>query len=561
MTDNYIYSIAADFHNATQVNIKDLQNEIDSDSGVGVIVSYINLYGDTVDIYFPNALTGPQKTSLDALVNVYTYTVSVKPSVTASHQVVVSNDPNNLGDYTSIAAAFNAGESAVFVRNGTYIETSDIVIPNGGQLTGELPGQTIIVLAGPYSISIDGSGGVQESVGTISITNNTSIVTGVGTMFTNLSVGNFILLGTNYYDILTIDSDTQVTLKDTYIGINVVNSNYTAQPMYTGCVISSLIIAGSYTNGIYVRAMRHGNIDAVAVTNCTQSVVLDNCSDLSIHQLICTFSGGIGLEMINCTSMSLNTVNVFNSLSHGMEVSGLNLVFASCACENNNSCGIHILSNATFVNMNNCVIKNNNNLGIMAELNALYISITDTEISTNNGYGINLLGHHNNVSSCFIIGNKGIGASVGLENVLIGNSILDNLGDGIRMPSGSDYCIVTDNSMEDNTGIGINALAIKSGISNNIIQGSGGDGIYVNGVKHRVSGNNIMGSGGIGIHMDTGANSCVITGNIVETSAGNGLEIVTGVTNCIVTSNNLEDNTGTNYVDNGTGTVSNSNIV
>jgi hypothetical protein len=63
------------------------------------------------------------------------------------------------------------------------------------------------------------------------------------------------------------------------------------------------------------------------------------------------------------------------------------------------------------------------------------------------------------------------------------------------------------------------------------------------------------------LYIDSGSSGSVITGNIIETSDGNGLEIITGINKCIISSNNLEDNTGTNYIDGGTGTVSANNII
>ena len=45
------------------------------------------------------------------------------------------------------------------------------------------------------------------------------------------------------------------------------------------------------------------------------------------------------------------------------------------------------------------------------------------------------------------------------------------------------------------------------------------------------------------------------------TNTGNGLELTATAENNIVTSNNLKGNTGTNYVDNGTGTIIDNNLI
>jgi hypothetical protein len=559
MTTSYTYNITTDFTNATQINLTQLQKEIDV--SISIKSSYINQYNDNIIIFFQSSLDGTQKTSLDVLVSTYTYIEHKHESLSIANQVVVSNDPNNPGDYTSISAAFNSGESSVLVRNGIYVESSDINIPNGGQLKGELPGKTYIILYGPYSVKIDGSGGILEVTGTLSISNNTKVVTGVGTTFTNLLSGYYILLGTNFYQIDTVDSDIQVTLKDIYVGITITGINVKAQPMYTGCAIENIIISSSTTVGIYCRAMRHGCIKSVAITNCAQTCTINNCSDLSITQIICTLSGGVGMKIIDCVSISSSIVNIFNSIGNGIEISGLNLIFESCAFENNNGVGFHILDNSQFVNLTDCVIKNNNNTGLLGEVNTSFISVSNSEFSNNNGKGISLIGYNNSISNNFVTLNKSNAITVGLDNNIHGNSIKNNIGDGIVAPVGSDYTLIVNNDLNNNTGIGINLLCFKSITSNNVIQNSGGDGIYLNSINNIINNNIISGSGGNGLYIDSGSSGSVITGNIIETSDGNGLEIITGINKCIISSNNLEDNTGTNYIDGGTGTVSANNII
>lgn len=560
MATSYVYTLSGDFTNASQIESSLLQQIITTDVTVNVDPDYINVDGDNVTVGFPSSLTAGQKTGLDNIISAYIYVAIPNATTSPAYQTLVSNDAHYPGDYTSIAAAFTDGAISVFVKNGVYVETSNIIIPNGGQLNGELPGKTIVVLAGAVSIKIDGSGGVKENTGTISVTHNTTTVTGVGTTFTNLSAGNFILLGTNYYDILTIDSDTQITLLDTYQGRTISSATYTAQAMDTGSVISNLIVTGSTSVGVYIRALRHGNLRSVAITKCTKCVEIVDSGDLSINEVIPTFSGGIGFYATNCVSLSLHTVNVFNCVSHGFDLDGKNLVAESCASENNKGNGISLGSNAIFTNINDCVIKHNNGIGIKMETSAMCNTVSNTEISNNNGIGLDIQSANNNVTACFIINNNGIGVICGIENIIEGNTIIDNSGDGIKLPSGSDSCTICDNSLKNNTGIGVNILSEKSGVNDNHIKTSGGDGIFASGIKNKISGNTVIGGSGKGIHISSGGDNCIITGNIVDTNIGNGFLSATGVINSIVTSNNFGGNTGTNYVNSGTGTVAANNI-
>jgi parallel beta-helix repeat protein len=92
-----------------------------------------------------------------------------------------------------------------------------------------------------------------------------------------------------------------------------------------------------------------------------------------------------------------------------------------------------------------------------------------------------------------------------------------------------------------------------------LIDASGANGIYLSGNKMKVVNNTVIGSQQNGIYI-AGATGCVITGNIVDCNRINGLVLGTGCYKNIVTSNNLIGNTGTNYIDNGTGTVASLNI-
>jgi hypothetical protein len=73
METSYIYSIENDFKNATQVDLSHLQNQINSNSTISVNVNYINRSNNTVTIFFPLALSEPQKNVLDDLIASYTY--------------------------------------------------------------------------------------------------------------------------------------------------------------------------------------------------------------------------------------------------------------------------------------------------------------------------------------------------------------------------------------------------------------------------------------------------------------------------------------------------------
>ena len=564
---SYIYNIQTDFEKANKVDISVLQRTINDNKVISLDPLYINgniqnsgTTGATgpVDIVFPGILaTGPSgpKETLDGIIKNYVYVDIPKQSQLIAYDAFVSNNINYPGDYSSVSEAFNDGKQSVYVKSGTYIETFDIIIPNGGQLFGETPGSVIIALVAGNSIKIDGSGGVKETIGTISITSNTSTVIGVGTTFTNLSVGNFILLGTNYYEILTINSDTNLTLKSNYVGKTVINDLYQAQAMDTGSRIQNMIITASSSTALYVRGLRHGNIKSIAITQCNNGFEIIDSGDLSIQEIVPTFVNN-GIIITDSISLSFNTINVFNSVSSGITIRGnsTNIVLQSCACENNNGTGLIIEDTCKNINIIDNVIKNNNSSGIVIGGLSEYNTIANTEISNNNGNGINIGSSETIISNCIVTYNENTGIVLGSENVCDG-CIISHNNKGIDILS--DKCIISNNNIHGNGPTGMNIVSNKNTINGNIIENGC---VFINGSYNNYNTNNLSSSVGDGVILTSNSKFNIINGNTIIHNELSGITIESNSEKNIVTSNMLYGNTGSNYIDNGTGTVSSSNI-
>lgn len=463
----------------------------------------------------------------------------------SEHQVVVS--PINSfypSDYTSIAAAFAAGAVSVFAKAGVYIETADIVIPDRGQLIGEAPGKTIIVLAAGNSIVSDGSGGVVEMGGTVSIANNSTAIVGTGTTFTNLSPGNFISLGTNFYTIASITDDTHLTLADVYVGAAITDSAYCAQPMNTAVRIAQLSVTGSSTYGIRLRGVRHGSMYAVGVANCNPCVEYDHCSDMAVLAVIPQYSAGVGMYIKDSISMSMNIVNAFNNTSHGIEISGksVNVVLNSGACENNNGCGVNILSPSSLVNMTDCIAKNNNSHGIQIATGVTCCTINNTEIVSNNGMGLNSAAINSVVSASTIGQNTSHGMSIGLNTIADGNKILYNGGHGVNVTG--DYVKVSDSIIGNNTSNGVNVSANYVVINGNTITNNL-NGVYANNSTNCVvTGNTFKDDVDTGLELDGTSVDAVITGNTID-ACDYCVMLSSGSDRAIINSNHIGDATTT----------------
>ena len=497
MSTTYHYLVSVDFQNATQVNSEYLQRIIDSNITITVPVNYISIDAmEDVYIAFPSALSAPEKTELDSVVNAYVYVPTPPEGKSSTYQVVVSNDVNYPGDFTTIAAAFAAGNSSVFVKHGVYYESSDIILPDGGQLWGEIPGKTIIIFTGAFSVKIDGSEGLIENTGTVTYTNNSNIITGVGTTFTNMSASLatkfvYILLGSNYYQVFSIESDTQLTLSKIYRGITSGGNMYHLQPMLSGCQIGNLSIAGSTSSGIYIRGVRYSGLQNISISQCAIGLNILETGNLTFGRFI-VYASGVGVNMTNTTGLSLDTVHVANCVSHGLTISGSftkDILFTSCASENNNGNGINCTDSADTIKIICSVFSYNNLVAIQSDSTCSNISINNSNL-LKNGQGLLLNGSDSIISNSQIVGNSGNGVFISDTSSVRGCTVKDNLGNGITV-NGSENR-VDSNCIKNNSINGVEILALSNNniiaLNNIITNGTN----LVDGGTNTVNANNIL---------------------------------------------------------------------
>lgn len=424
-------------------------------------------------------------------------------NVSASSLVQIIVDKSGNGNYTSIAEAFADGNTNIFVKNGMYIETSDIIIPNLGKLIGETPAGVMVVFMGGASMKIDGSGGINETAGTISVTNGSSTVTGTGTTFTNLSAGNFILIGNNFYQIDSIANDTSLELLVNYNGITRSNDAYIAQAMSVGCVIQNLAITGSSNVAFLCRAGRYCHVHDVIMTKNAQNLHILDCGDCSFG-MFATINAlsGTGVTIENSTDCHFDYCNVCNNASHGIAILNNcnNISFDACSTSCNQGCGYFIDTNSNHCSITDGNCKQNSAHGIHLN-NTVFGNMVNSLSITRNNIGVLMEGDGNTISCCDICDNlKGIECS----------------GNGSGSVKG---CVIG-----NNTGAGIDILGNNSIFEGNRIENNGGTGLYVTG------------------------NDNIVSTNRISANTGNGLEIDATSSDTIVTSNNTKGNTGINLV-------------
>jgi hypothetical protein len=93
---------------------------------------------------------------------------------------------------------------------------------------------------GPWQGVMKASGFIiptSYNTGTVTVTQDSPIVTGLTTVWTSSMVGRQFLVGpiAPFYDILTVDTPTQITLATNYIGVNASTQPYAIQLRYVTC--------------------------------------------------------------------------------------------------------------------------------------------------------------------------------------------------------------------------------------------------------------------------------------------------------------------------------------
>lgn len=313
----------------------------------------------------------------------------------------------------AIDTMFKSGGGTVYILPGTYVLQKDINVPSGVFLEGVNRDNTIIDCN--LSFKINMSGEVTYLTGTISITNGTTTVTGVGTTWTSDLIGNEIFLDGYYYPILSITSTTELEISYSYDGTTLSGENY---------LIASLV--------------RNPKLRNLTVHNATDTAIQIHYVFEPIIDDLQVYGSGIGIDFAYCAYpryLSANYENGVNtSMSHtaGFKIdwssfdysfTGAGLVLDSCQDATIFDSGIvHNITNG--IEFTNC--KN--------------IKIFATSLSNNGTNGVE-----------FITGNSDI--------QFIGVSVKENLNDGIRLTDSTDRISISTSSIVDNTSYGINIIS------------------------------------------------------------------------------------------------------
>lgn len=312
----------------------------------------------------------------------------------------------------------------VILKPGVHVRTSDITLYSNISLIGDNTGNTTIYFAGTAS-SIKAQGTNVYTTGTISATPGSATVTGVGTSWSsNLTTSYSLFCGYAWFDIASVDSNTQVTLTRPFTGLSQSGITYRAAIIKKHIAIENLTVTASSTHGIaisdtYFPVINH----VISAANGGDGIRSSYCSPGGVSLLICLYNGGNGISLIGSAYHSLRDFLTSANVGNGLDISSNsygNVISAFYADNNNIGVRLDGLDNSPIL-MGNC--KANINEGILV----------------------------NNCSFC------------SFDFWAIGNG-----GDGAKISGTSSYNAINGRILKNNIGYGIN-VADKTCIENNIL--------------------------------------------------------------------------------------------
>lgn len=214
----------------------------------------------------------------------------------------------------AIDAAEANGGGTVYIRNGTYFETANILLKSKVNLIGEKESAAIINFAGnPASLLFEDSS--VYSTGTITNIANGVQVTGSGTSWlANLTTDHQLFIANRWYKIAAVTGDTSLILQEGYIGNATLPTTYRAAKVLTDVDFAELTIMASSSDGLSIRGGRNITLENVTFISNTVGIDWDYVTENKFDSVIVAASSSDGVQMNN---VGFGNAQGFVSTSNG----------------------------------------------------------------------------------------------------------------------------------------------------------------------------------------------------------------------------------------------------
>lgn len=324
--------------------------------------------------------------------------------------VVISEDSAySIQDAIDYLDAHGGGK--VFIKNGTYVQSADIVVPSNVTLEGETANAVVIDFNSTANqVLVEGT--LVYSTGTVAIDNGTTTVTGSGTTFDVSMEGSYIFISGVYYLIVTVNSTTSLEIEVDFEPTSVTGAATLIADTKTNVTLQNFTVISSTdaAGGVSFRYVVDSSIDTVSVFDSTIGVNYRDCWSVTAKGFF--VSGcGIGFNISN-----LGTVTLYDF--------------------------------ETYANTANFVIDKLVNASVA---NFTLSSSTGNNMTITNSSNWDLYDF-----SSFLAGAKGVEISTSSQINIFGANISNSVSDGLKFTTGVDNCAVHNVTLVRSGGYGIN---------------------------------------------------------------------------------------------------------
>ena len=238
--------------------------------------------------------------------------------------------------------------------------------------------------------------------------------------------------------------------------------------------VRSLTAADNADAGIFLFGSADSQVETSVVVRSPVGIVIEDCSRIAIERNS-TFRDSEGIVLLSSLDSRMAANLSFDNINGiGLNDSDRNVIEANVLFRNEN--GIYAVSGSDYNALKDNVATSNTAAGI--EIDNGHNLITRNVLRDNSFVGIAVVGGDDNRIDQNSISANGDGSEGGIHlismdedtsdrNLLLNNSLIGNVGDGILVDRGQSQTVIEDNVADKNTDDGIDTDSRSTTLSGN----------------------------------------------------------------------------------------------
>lgn len=303
------------------------------------------------------------------------------------------------------------GGGIVYLTKGFFEFFEDIVVPSNMQILGLGPSDSILAFSGNFGL-ITQSSGLYTTGTIVSIVGN--VVTGLGTSWLeNVSVGQSLFVGTQWYPIADIPNDTTIILGQDYSDDVSLPTTYRIATITTDITLGNFAVQGSSGMGISISDAEVISIENVNSVENNVGFAFTNVSQLFLDRMLAAVNvsdgiqvtnvglsdwsavnavsnGGNAITMKNVESIGGGPINVSGNVGDGLNVTDASNMAFFGTLNGNGGNGVQIVAGGVASQIYNSSIEGNTANGILFTASAEVMKVYANTIGSNGAYGMSI---------------------------------------------------------------------------------------------------------------------------------------------------------------------------